>query len=133
MKIIDYEKKGNVVRFYLGKDDLEDWYGDDWNDRPYEHNAGRVYDEYISGYMDVSFPFDDVVLEPCNGCLNSEYSKDDMKARNVPCLIVVPKSVASAYWSCEFDRFVGSANVIRYYFGDSVDPKDIKEFNPEDA
>lgn len=45
MKIIDFERKGNLVRFYLGDDDLEEWYGDDWNDTPYEHNAGQVYDE----------------------------------------------------------------------------------------
>ena len=29
MKIIDFEKKGNVVRFYLGDNDLKEWYGDD--------------------------------------------------------------------------------------------------------
>lgn len=43
MKIIDFERKGNLVRFYLGDDDLVEWYGDDWNDTPYEHNAERVY------------------------------------------------------------------------------------------
>lgn len=30
MKIIDFERKGNLVRFYLGDDDLVEWYGDDW-------------------------------------------------------------------------------------------------------
>lgn len=39
MKIIDFERKGNLVRFYLGDDDLAEWWGDDWNDTPYEHNA----------------------------------------------------------------------------------------------
>lgn len=67
MKIIDFERKGNLVRFYLGDDDLVEWYGDDWNDTPYEHNAERVYDEYIKGYCDMMFPFDDLVLEPCCG------------------------------------------------------------------
>ena len=64
MKIIDFERKGNLVRFYLGDDDLVEWYGDDWGDTPYEHNAERVYDEYIKGYCDMMFPFDDLVLEP---------------------------------------------------------------------
>lgn len=32
MKIIDFERKGNLVRFYLGDDDLAEWYGDDWNE-----------------------------------------------------------------------------------------------------
>ena len=40
-EIIDFERKGNVVRFYLGKNG-EQW-GDDWDDAPYEHNAGKVY------------------------------------------------------------------------------------------
>lgn len=44
MKIIDFERKGNLVRFYLGDDDLHDWSGDDWNDTPYEYNAGQVYE-----------------------------------------------------------------------------------------
>ena len=26
----------------------ETFYGDDWNDYPYEHNAGKVYDEFIN-------------------------------------------------------------------------------------
>ena len=36
MKIIDWDRKGNVLRLYLGEDRLEDWWGDDWDDRPYE-------------------------------------------------------------------------------------------------
>ena len=43
MKIIDYEIRGSCVRFYLGKDDDTDYHGDDWNDRPYDCNAGTVY------------------------------------------------------------------------------------------
>ncbi len=42
MKIIGWERKGNVVRLALGKDDLNDWSGDDWNDTPYEHNASSI-------------------------------------------------------------------------------------------
>ena len=47
MKIIDFDKKGNVVRFYLGEDVCNDYWGDDWNDAPYEHNAGTVYNRYV--------------------------------------------------------------------------------------
>lgn len=39
MKIIGWNRKGNVVRFALGDDNLEYWSGDDWNSSPYEHNA----------------------------------------------------------------------------------------------
>ena len=78
MKIIDFKKKGNVVRFYLGKDSLKEWWGDDWDDTPYEYNAGQVYDEYVTGHSDVFFNFDNLVLEPSDGTNDSGYSKQDM-------------------------------------------------------
>lgn len=43
MKIIYWEKKGNVVRFYLCAADLKDWGGDDWSNTTYEHNAGGLF------------------------------------------------------------------------------------------
>jgi len=152
MKIIDFDRKGNVVRFYLGEK-TEDWgwtnpafkcvigsggyvtpewlkpsdsyYGDDWDDIPYEHNAGTVYDRYIKGHKDITFEDDDLVLEPCNGAYNSKWSKNDMVARKVPCIIVVPKEllrrlnleewqVDSFNYACQFD------GIIRYYFGDEI-------------
>ena len=42
MKLIDFERKGNLVRLYLGDD--ANFTGDDWDDYPYEHNASLVYD-----------------------------------------------------------------------------------------
>ena len=118
MKIIDFEKKGNVVRFFLTTDSLyPDAWGDDWNDRPYECNAGKVYDEYVTGQRDVAFPFDWLVLEPCDGAYNSEYCKEDMKNRRVPCLIAVP-FVGDDYWDDSFEHWVGADGIIRIYFGD---------------
>ena len=154
MNIIDFEKRGNVVRFYLGekteewgwvnpnyKDyngDTPDWlkpkdryYGDDWNDVPYECNAGSVYGEFIKGYKDISFPFDYIVLEPCDTD-KTLWCKDDMADRRVPCIVVIkfgkPNSADELiggeyicedfnYWACG-DR----ENVIKYYFGDNMDP-----------
>lgn len=149
MQIIDFEKKGNVVRFYLGektadwgwtnseykqqtKDGFKtpDWlkhsdiyYGDDWDDRPYEHNAGTVYDEFVKGHKDIAFDFDCLVLEPCDGYNdgNSRWAKDDMRAGIVPCIIVVPKELATSNWSTDFDFWVACQEVKRYYFGDSLD------------
>lgn len=146
MKIIDFETKGNVVRFYLGektkdwgwtnkdfkdsKGDTPDWlkpsdvyYGDDWDDAPYEHNAGRVYDEFIKGHKDFSFDFDDLVLEPCDGEFNSSWAKDDMRERKVPCIIVVPKELIKDegdYYSTDFNRWVGNDKVEKYYMGDEI-------------
>lgn len=124
MKIIDFIKKGNVVRFFLGEDNLKNWYGDDWDDTPYEHNAGTVYDEYVSGKKDIAFPFDALVLEPSedysnNG--NSSRCKDDMVARKVPCIIVVPKELQDN-WQDSFSYYVGCDGILKFYFGDSMEP-----------
>lgn len=87
-KLIDFEKKGNVIRCYFGY--RPDYYGDDWDDKPYEHNAGKVRDEYIDKYIDYAFPNDFLVTEPADDWHykgNSPYSKDDMKREICPCII----------------------------------------------
>lgn len=118
MKIIDFSRKGNVVRFYFGADDNNEYYGDDWNDAPYEHNAGQVYDEFITGGIDLAFPYNSLVLEPCDGCCNSVYSRDDMKARLVPCIIIVPETLADKSWNTDFNYWLGADGVTKIYFGD---------------
>ena len=146
MQIIDFKRKGNVVRFYLGEKTPDwgwtrsdytrndgttpDWlkpsdryYGDDWDDRPYEHNAGQVYEEFIKGYKDIAFDFDDLVLEPCCGAWhgNSRWCKDDMVARRVPCIIAVPKEVYKDSWDDSFDAWAGSDGIQKFYFGDVLE------------
>lgn len=147
MVIIDFEKKGNIVRFYLGekipewgwtkpdykqkiKGELkspewlkpsETFYGDDWDDSPYEHNAGKVYAEFIKGYTDIVFDFDDLVLEPCDGDFyNSSYSKEDMVNRIVPCIIAIPKNLVANNWCTDFGYWVGCDDIKKYYFGDMI-------------
>ena len=133
MKVIDFEKKGQTVRLYLGEDDLTDWYGDDWDDAPYEHNAGRVYNEFIAGYTDMVFDFDDAIAEPKDEWRyqhNSPFSKDMMRQRLVPCIIVLPKALVEAQdiyiQSEEYTFWVGWDGAIKIYFGDHMDPQYIK-------
>ena len=88
-EIIDFEKKGNLVRFYLGKNGKQ--WGDDWDDAPYEHNAEGVYDEFVKGYCDIVVDFDCEVNE-LNEALevaNTKYCKDDMKKRAIYCLRIM--------------------------------------------
>ena len=120
MKIIDFKKKGNVVRFYLGDDNLNEWWGDDWNDVPYEHNAGAVYAEYVKSHKDLSFGFDSLVLEPADGVSNSYWSKEDMIHRAVPCIIVIPPEKVDD-WQEDFQFYVGMDGIKRFYFGDQLD------------
>lgn len=120
-EIIDFALKGNVIRFYLGKNG-EQW-GDDWDDYPYECNAGEVYDEYITGTVDSYVPFDCFVLEPSNGCRqgDSGFSKQDMIKGKTPCIIIVPASQAKgSYYDKDFKYWVGCKDAIKIYFGDDI-------------
>ena len=114
--IIDWEVKGCCVKFYLGrKEDNLGWLnekgfdyyskcnltpeelesikntyeGDDWDDKPYEHNAGSVYNEYVKGIRYNYYPFDAILLEPNYLERNSTYCKDDFKKKKVHCLIYI--------------------------------------------
>jgi len=101
-EIIDLSKKGNLVRFYLGKNGEQK--GDDWDSIPYEHNAGTVYNEFIKSYCDIVIDFDYQVEEPHEhlNVVNSKYCRQDMIKKNVYALVIVV-----------------SENKIRYiYFGD---------------
>lgn len=103
MKIIDFVRYGNGFGLYLGADDCEDYWGDDWDDAPYEHNAGEVYQRYRQGYVEFTFPLKYDVCEACNGYFNSPFSKEDMKNRKVPCLTI------------------STEPEIKIYFGDNID------------
>lgn len=119
-EIIDFKTKGNVIRFYLGKNGEQ--HGDDWDDRPYECNAGTVYDEFVGDIVDLFVSFDCAVLQPSDGWnTNSRYCKEDMRDRNIPCIIIVPPEVNDDYYDDDFAHWVGSYNVIKIYFGDDID------------
>ena len=118
-QIIDFARKGNVIRFYLGENGKQ--HGDDWNDVPYEHNAGKVYDEFIEKTIDIAIHFDFLVLEPSNGTCNSNYCKDDMKNRKIPCILIVPYELHKDTWNESFSYWVGNDNVTKIYFGDNID------------
>lgn len=124
MQIIDFERKGNVVRFYLGENGEQ--YGYDWDDTPYECNAGTVYDRFVKFTVDISFPFDDLVLEPSSGTFSSDFCKLDMVKRKVPCIIVVPHELYESdfFISNDFSRWVCNDGVKKYYFGDEVTEHD---------
>lgn len=103
MKIIDFFRHGNVVRLYYGEDDCNDYWGDDWDDAPYEHNAGEVYSKYIRGFVEFAFPLDFAIIEPSDCYFNSPYSKEDMKNRKIPCITI------------------STEPEIKLYFGDNID------------
>ena len=113
-KIIDVERKGNLVRLYMGDADLKDWGGDDWDDAPYKHNAGIVYDEYIHHYVDVTVDFDYDVYEPADNEPNSPYCRNDFKAKKVPAVVI-----AKGSW--DYGMALADNGSLKIYFGDTED------------
>lgn len=92
LKLIDVATKGNLIRLYFGEYDekTKTWagatsadeqpYGDDWNDAPYEDNAGTVYDCFIKRIIDVFVKWEYEVTEPSAGRHFSREELFDMKA-----------------------------------------------------
>ena len=127
MQIIDFMRKGNMARFLLG-DANSDYWGDDWNDAPYDCNAGEVYDKYVKWHRDIIFPFDDLVLEPCDGAYGDTWvTKEDMKNRHVPCIIVVPKELREDTYKDAFRDWVGADGIQKFFFGDEMEPEKLGE------
>lgn len=127
MKIIDWERKGNVVRLYLGQDSLKEWEGDDWDDKPYEDNAGRVYNQYISDKYDIKFDFDDIVCEPCNCNYPEMYCKLDFIDKS-PFLVILKSKYVDEDFSYRYNysTLLGDKNSMKIYLGDDLD-KTIKK------
>lgn len=117
-QIIDWEVRGNCVKFYIGQyteekgwlnDEGYEYYskanltpeefeniknnytGDNWNKKPYEYSSNQVYKEYIKGIRYNYYPFDAIILNPgyLLGRDNSGYCKDDFKNKEVPILIYI--------------------------------------------
>ena len=127
--ICDWQTKGNVVRLYCcDKDKYDDVWGDDWNDQPYEHNAGEVYNEYVSKVIDIYFDFDVVILEAKNDWTyggNPPFSKQDFKDGKAP-IFIAYQPRENEYWdNSEYHLLVGGKNtnrILKLYMGDMIEP-----------
>lgn len=125
--IVDIEVKGNTIRCYCtdDKEKIVGSWGDDWNDRPYEHNAETVYEEYYDYYVDLFFPFDYSVLTPADDWHysgNSPYCKEDFKNRYAPAAIVCDDKVAEGDWDISYSKYLGADNghVLKLFYGDNL-------------
>lgn len=122
-EIIDCECKGNVVRFYLGKNGQQ--WGEDWDNAPYQLNADPVDSKYVEAIQDVAFDFDAVVVEPSASYGHAGWCKKDMIERRVPCLIVIPAAAVGKDdgWYGSFERAAAHEQAVKYYFGDRLEPE----------
>ncbi len=126
-KIIDIIKNGNVVRYFLARDPklIDESWGDDWDDRPYEHNAGEVYNRYVEKIVDVFYPFDTMVQEPLEDWHyggNSPFSKEDFKKRKAPRLIICPQNEEEKYFGIiqDYSLLAMDDNATKIYYGDDI-------------
>lgn len=108
-ELIDLRQKGNVVRLYFGKNGEQK--GDDWDDAPYEHNAGLVYDEFVNFTIDVALPFEVELITPATDCCNSEYCREDFREMKVYAF-----KLAYDDWECETEVKIRPREI---YFGDT--------------
>lgn len=119
MKILDFELFGNIVKLYLGET-VEGIFGDDWNDTPYEHNAGCVYDKFYTDTVEIAFPLSTHVYEPCFGYDNSPYCKNDFLFRKVPFLLFGQLNEAWKY--SDFEYLLDNVSTLnKLYIGDDWD------------
>lgn len=114
--IVDWERKGNLIRLHLGAANLKEWYGDDWDDAPYEYNAGVVYPEFETDVLDVAIPYDMIVKEPRDDTMNSGWSKNDMRARRTPMFIIANQP--EGWGGGDFQHLLADDNATRIYMGD---------------
>jgi len=75
---------------YFTTQPLEDQWGDDWDDAPYEHNAGRPYVPFRERddkhWAIVALPWTGDLELPHEGMLNSPWSVRQLNARAHPWL-----------------------------------------------
>ena len=112
LKLIDFEKKCNQLRLFFG-DDEKPW-GDDWDDAPYQHNAGRVYEKFY---------YDDVVYEPSDDYNFQDVSKEMMLKKKVPAFVALPVKYREpeSYWKYySFAELLADSHSIPFYFGMTV-------------
>lgn len=84
-----YIKNDSV--YFTSREISKQW-GDDWNDIPYEHNAGSPY---MPSQTDIEnndiwniyvLKIDSVLKQPCDGTINSQYSVEMINNKIVPWL-----------------------------------------------
>lgn len=123
MKLIDFIKNGNQLKLFFGDDACYDYWGDDWNDTPYEHNAGTVYSKFVKRIAYFNLDFEDSVVEPCSGEVNSNFCKEDMKKRIIPCIAFVRKKdiPKNELFPDSMDSVYSLKNCQTIYFGDSYE------------
>lgn len=97
---------GNALRLYFGYS-IEEFYGDDWDDVPYESNCGNVYSEYVDCVLDALVPFNYNVTDIADDLYyaNSHLCRNDFK-----------NGKTTLFWLTDYT--LGERGNVRFYMGD---------------
>lgn len=118
-----YSEMRSIIYLWFGDEGVTDYGGDDWDDAPYEHNAGHVSDEYVHDIVRIALPLGLTGVEPADGYENSPFCKDDLKSGIAPCVVIVPSSIAdldAAWGNNLYPVCLGSREALRIYHGDDL-------------
>ena len=116
--------EGNFA--YFTTQDLKKQWGDDWNDAPYEHNAGEPYEwdseRGVKKYeiLKVAFECGCMMNTPCDSHSNSPWSVEDINTGKIAWLstlrgsseqVVIPAGVSIK----KFDELIKKVGGTVYY------------------
>lgn len=127
LRLVDFFKPegfNDRIILYFGSGELEDYGGDRWNITPYEDIAGQVTNQVE---MKIHYIFSNyAAFQPVNN-----WSKNDLKNRKTPCLIIVPKDVFTDDFGFDidttpaherpwplYDLCLGHESIVKIYYGD---------------
>lgn len=74
----------NSVAYFTNNENI---WGDDWNDSPYQYNAGTPYEEEGFEIYSIGFCTNNIYLEPCNYFYPKNFSVEQINHKIVPWLI----------------------------------------------
>lgn len=117
LKIIDFEVHGSQLVLYLGKPETKEYWGDDWDDTPYEHNAGTVYERFVEDIITLNLDIEDYVKEPASFTINSRFCKEDFQRGEYPFAVIITEP---EYSFNNFHDMIHQPNAIVLYFNDPV-------------
>ena len=102
-----------ITLYFTELENVQDQWGDDWDDRPYEHNAEPPYEQDYSkpeqGIKDGRGVYPEIgiykvivtgaynILLPCSNTINSPYSVEDINKGVVPWLTILDKDDKPTY------------------------------------
>ena len=122
LNLIDFERKSNQFRLFFG-DKNESPYGDDWDDAPYQLNAGRVYDRFIKDTAVLSFYYDDIVMEPADDYYFPYITKETMLNKKVAAFIVLPVKYREPdiHWKCySYTDLINNCHATPFFLGMTI-------------